>query len=52
MMDPLHPVIVLSAITDLRTQIKAREMGVVKYLIKPTQPANLINSIEEILDKS
>jgi len=52
LMDPLPPVIVLSAITDIRTQIKAREMGVAKYLTKPTQSAKLIDTIKEVMGKS
>ena len=49
MVTPLPPVIVLSAITDIRNQIRARELGVKKYLTKPTTPAKLVQTITEVL---
>lgn len=46
---PLPPVIVLSAITDVKKKIEARDLGVEKYLTKPTTPEKLVNAIKDIL---
>lgn len=48
---PMPPVIVLSAITDVKKKIQARELGVSKYLTKPTTPDRLVKTIREVLLK-
>jgi DNA-binding response OmpR family regulator len=44
---PLPPVIVLSAITDVKKKVEARDLGVAKYLTKPTTPEKLIQTIKD-----
>lgn len=46
---PMPPVIVLSAITDVKKKVEARDMGVAKYLTKPTTPDHLVKSIKDVL---
>ena len=46
---PLPPVIVLSAITDVKKKVEARDLGVLKYLTKPTTPERLIKTIRDVL---
>jgi DNA-binding response OmpR family regulator len=46
---PLPPVIVLSAITDVKKKVEARDMGVAKYLTKPTTPDRLVKAIKDLL---
>lgn len=46
---PMPPVVVLSAITDVKKKVKARDMGVAKYLTKPTTPDRLIKAIRDVL---
>jgi len=46
---PMPPVIVLSAITDVKKKVEAREMGVAKYLTKPTTPERLVKAIKDVL---
>jgi len=46
---PMPPVIVLSAITDVKKKVEARDMGVAKYLTKPTTPDRLVKAIKEVL---
>jgi len=46
---PMPPVIVLSAITDVKKKVEARDMGVAKYLTKPTTPDRLVEAIREVL---
>ena len=48
---PMPPVIVLSAITDVKKKVEARDLGVSKYLTKPTTPERLIKSIRDVLMK-
>ena len=47
MMDPVPPVIVLSALTSLDDNIKAREMGAMKFLTKPTKRQALLDAVKE-----
>jgi DNA-binding response OmpR family regulator len=49
MMDPSPPVIVLSALTSLDDNIRAREMGAIKYLTKPTSRKALLDAVREAL---
>ena len=46
---PMPPVIVLSAITDVKKKVEARDMGVAKYLTKPTTPVKLVKAIRDVL---
>jgi DNA-binding response OmpR family regulator len=46
---PMPPVIVLSAITDVKKKIEARDLGVAKYLTKPTTPDRLVKTIRDVL---
>ena len=46
---PMPPVIVLSAITDVKKKVEARDMGVSKYLTKPTTPDRLVKAIRDVL---
>ena len=48
---PMPPVIMLSAVTGIEQQIQARDLGITKYMTKPTTPAKLVVAINEILDK-
>ena len=48
---PMPPVIVLSAITDVKKKVEARDMGVAKYLTKPTTPDRLVKAISDVLNK-
>ena len=47
LMDPVPPVIVLSAMTSLEDNIKAREMGAMKFLTKPTKRQALLDAVKE-----
>ena len=46
---PLPPVIMLSAVTGIDQQLQARELGITKYITKPTTPAKLVAAIKEVL---
>ena len=46
---PMPPVIILSAITGIEHHIKARNLGAVKYMTKPTTPKKLIEAINDVL---
>lgn len=46
---PMPPVVVLSAITDVNKKLEAKDMGVAKYLTKPTTPERLVKSIRDVL---
>lgn len=46
---PMPPVIVLSAITDVKKKVEARDMGVARYLTKPTTPDILVKTIKDVL---
>jgi CheY-like chemotaxis protein len=47
--DIRYPVIVLSAITQRETVIKAFQMGIKSYLVKPLKPADIFRKTLEIL---
>ena len=47
LMDPIPPIIVLSAMTSLEDNIKAREMGAMKFLTKPTKRQALLDAVKE-----
>jgi DNA-binding response OmpR family regulator len=46
---PMPPVVVLSAITDVKKKVEARDLGVTKYLTKPTTPDRLVKTIRDVL---
>ena len=46
---PMPPVIMLSAVTGIEQQIKARNLGAAKYMTKPTTPQRLIEAIKTVL---
>lgn len=46
---PLPPVIMLTAVTGFDQQVQARELGVARYLTKPTTPQNLIDAIRTVI---
>jgi DNA-binding response OmpR family regulator len=48
---PIPPVIMLSAVTGLEQQLEARDLGVAKYITKPTTPAKLVVAIKEVLSR-
>ncbi|MBC8509908.1 MAG: response regulator transcription factor [Anaerolineales bacterium] len=50
-LSPLPPVIMLTAVTGFDQQVQARELGVSRYLTKPTTPTKLIQAIDEVLDE-
>ena len=48
----MPPVIMLTAVTGMQQRVDARDLGVTKYLTKPTTPSKLIETIREVLIKS
>lgn len=46
---PPTPVIVLTALADIKDQIKGFEVGAVEYMAKPTQPSKLVERVRELL---
>ena len=46
---PMPPVIMLTAVTAFEKQIEARELGVARYLTKPTTPQKLADTIRAVL---
>ena len=49
---PMRPVIILSALSQRETVVKALNHGVKSYLIKPLKPESLLNKAREILKTS
>ena len=47
----MPPVIMLSAVTGMQQRIDAQDMGITKYLTKPTTPSKLIEAIREVIKK-
>ena len=45
----MPPVIMLSAVTGMQQRIDARDLGITKYLTKPTTPSKLIETIREVV---
>jgi DNA-binding response OmpR family regulator len=43
------PVIMLSAVTGMKQRVDARDLGVHKYITKPTTPTKLIETIRTVL---
>ena len=46
---PMPPVIMLTAVTAFEKQVEARELGVTRYLTKPTTPKKLMEAIRTAL---
>ena len=46
---PMPPVIMLTAVTGMEQQLKASELGITKYITKPTTPQKLVSAINNIL---
>jgi DNA-binding response OmpR family regulator len=46
------PVIVLSALSQRETVVKALQFGVTSYLTKPLQPEAILNKAREVLKTS
>lgn len=46
---PLPPVIMLTAVTGFDQQVQARELGVARYLTKPTTPQKLVDTIRSVI---
>ena len=49
---PRLPVLVMSALSHLEQQVQGYEEGAVDYIIKPTQPAIILDRIHDLLDLS
>ncbi len=45
---PVPPVIMLTAVTGFEQQVQARELGITRYLTKPTTPTKLIQAINDV----
>ena len=45
----MPPVIMLTAVTGMQQRVDARDLGVTKYLTKPTTPSKLIETIKEVV---
>ena len=48
-MTPMPPVIMLTAVTGIDQQIQARELGVARYITKPTTPKKLVDAIRNVI---
>jgi len=48
----MPPVIMLTAVTGMQQRIDARDLGVTKYLTKPTTPSKLVETLREVLRES
>ena len=48
-MTPMPPVIMLTAVTGIDQQIQARELGVARYISKPTTPKKLVDAIRNVI---
>jgi len=48
----MPPVIMLTAVTGMQQRVDARDLGVTKYLTKPTTPSKLIDTIKEVLKET
>lgn len=48
-LSPVPPVIMLTAVTGFDQQVQARELGVTRYITKPTTPQKLIDTIKVVI---
>lgn len=49
---PMPPVIMLTAVVGTQQRIDALDLGVAKYLTKPTTPSKLIEALKDVIGKS
>ncbi|HVB61577.1 MAG TPA: response regulator [Ktedonobacteraceae bacterium] len=49
---PLLPVIILTALSDVKEQVQGFEEGAIDYLAKPTQPSKILERVRAILSLS
>lgn len=49
MNNKVPPVIILSARYSTQDMVKASEMGATKYLVKPTKPDKLLETVHEVI---
>ena len=49
---PMPPVIMLTAVVGTQTRIDARDLGVTRYLTKPTTPTKLIETLRELISQT
>lgn len=48
----MPPVIMLSAVTGMEQRIDARDLGITRYLTKPTTPSKLMETIREVVKEN
>lgn len=51
LLDPNLPVLILTANASLETAIQSMRMGAIGYLMKPIDPEQIINRVEEIIQE-
>lgn len=51
-LEKVPPVIILSAKYTVEDMVKASDMGVAKYLVKPTTPEKLLDAVQAVLNQS
>ena len=51
-LDKVPPVVVLSARYSVEDMVKARDMGAAKYLVKPTRPEKLLETLRDVIKQS
>ncbi|MBN1666844.1 MAG: response regulator transcription factor [Anaerolineales bacterium] len=49
---PMPPVIMLTAVVGTEQRIDALDLGVTKYLTKPTTPSKLVEALKEVIGKT
>ena len=52
MLEKLPPVIFLSAKYSMEDMLRASDMGAAKYLVKPTTPDKLLESVRAVLEQT
>lgn len=48
-LEKVPPVIILSARYSVQDMVKASDMGAAKYLVKPTKPERLVETLREVI---
>ena len=48
-LDKVPPVVVLSARYSVEDMVKASDMGAAKYLVKPTRPEKLLETLRDVI---
>ena len=51
-LDKVPPVVVLSARYSVEDMVKASDMGAAKYLVKPTRPEKLLETLRDVIKQS